>query len=142
MRLSITPDFAGLEIARDVWSEPFWQCGEQGEVRMPACLCCGTFRWPAGPFCPSCRTQEVEWRPAGQARIHTFTILPISGEATKVRMPTLVEFDEAPGVRLVSVLVDADPDAVAIGMPIVVDWLAASNGKVPVFRMEATGGRA
>lgn len=137
MRLSIMPDFAALEIARDVWSEPFWQWGEQGEVRMPACLSCGTFRWPAGPFCPECRTQPVEWKPAGQARIYTFTVLPIPREAGKVRMPTLVEFDDAPGVRLVSVLADADPEAVAIGMPVTAHWVTASNGKVPVFRMEA-----
>lgn len=142
MRLGITPDFAALEIARDVWSEPFWQWGDQDEVRMPACLSCGTFRWTAGPFCPECRTQPVEWRHPGQARIYTFTVLPIPGEATKVRMPTLVEFDGAPGVRLVSVLVDAAPDAVKIGMPVAIDWVAASNGKVPVFRMEVTGVRA
>ncbi len=109
---------------------------------MPACLSCGTFRWPAGPFCPVCRTQEVEWRPAGQARVYTFTILPVPGKETAVRMPTLVEFDDAPGVRLVSVLVSADPEATEIGMPVAVDWMSASNGKVPVFRMEATGDAA
>ncbi|MEE4451423.1 Zn-ribbon domain-containing OB-fold protein [Novosphingobium resinovorum] len=134
---SITPDFTALQIARDVWSEPFWAGAEDNAVRMPACSNCGTFRWPAGPFCPSCHTQGVEWRPAGQARIYSFTVLPVPGEGPpRVRIPALVEFADAPGVRLVSVLVDADPAAVAIGLPVSIDWIAASDGKVPVFRME------
>lgn len=40
----------------------------------------------------------------------------------------------APGVRLVSVLVDADPQAVAIGNPVNIEWRPATNGVVPVFR--------
>jgi hypothetical protein len=51
------------------------------------------------------------------------------------RIPVLAEFADAPGVRLVSVLVDADPEAVAIGAPLVPDWLPAANATVPVFRL-------
>lgn len=141
MTRSITPDFSTLDAVWDVWSQPFWEWGARGEVRMPSCTSCGKFRWPAGPFCPHCRTQEVDWLPAGQARVYSFTMLPVrSAEADappQYRIPALVEFDEAPGVRLVSVLVDADPRAVVIDMPVSVEWLAAANALVPVFR---TGG--
>jgi uncharacterized protein len=134
---SITPDFSALEIAMDSWSEPFWQSGAEGRVLMPRCTSCGTFRWPAGPFCPECRSQPVEWVPPGQARIYSFTILPAPGEdkdaPPRLRIPTLVEFDDAPGVRLVSVLVDAEPGQVAIGDPVVIAWQPAANGFVPVF---------
>jgi len=138
MMRSVTPDFSTLDVPQDQWSAPFWQWGAEGETRMPACTTCGTFRWPAGPFCPKCRHQELDWRPAGQARVYSFTILPVRGAdrsaPAQVRMPTLVEFEQAPGVRLVSVLVDADPTAVAIGMAVTVEWLPAANAVVPVFR--------
>jgi len=137
---TITPDFSTLEVAMDAWSEPFWQAGGEGRAVMPRCTSCGTFRWPAGPFCPQCRAQEVEWLPAGQARIYSFTLLPVPGPDKEVpphwRMPTLVEFDDAPGVRLVSVMVDAPVGKVAIGDPVTVDWLPAANAQVPVFRQQ------
>lgn len=140
---SINPDFSTMEIPWDSWSEPFWRAGEKGETRMPACTSCGTFRWPAGPFCPQCRQQEVEWREAGQGRIFSFTVLPERSadpdQPPAIRMPALVEFDEAPGVRLVSVLVEADPVAVAIGAAVNVEWVPAANTVAPVFRLAESG---
>ncbi|MBU6268836.1 MAG: OB-fold domain-containing protein [Sphingomonadales bacterium] len=137
-RISFCPDYAALEVAMDAWSEPFWQAGTEGRVVMPRCTACGTFRWPAGPFCPRCRAQPVEWVPPGQARVFSFTVLPVPGAdrdaPPRWRMPTLVEFADAPGVRLVSVLVDADVDAVAIGDAVAIDWQPAANASVPVFR--------
>lgn len=138
---SICPDYSGLEVAMDVWSEPFWQAGAEGKVLMPRCVACGTFRWPAGPFCPKCRAQPVDWVPPGQARIYSFTILPVPGPDKEApsqrRIPTLVEFDGAPGVRLVSVLIEAVPDEVAIGAPVAIEWRPAVNASVPVFRLAA-----
>ena len=138
--LSIRPDFSALEIPMDSWSEPFWQAGAQGRVVMPRCITCGTFRWPAGPFCPACHTQDVEWVDAGQARIYSFTVLPVRGADKEAppdyRVPTLVTFDNAPGVRLVSVLVDAPVDQVAIGAEVTVEWVKGANAVLPVFRLD------
>lgn len=135
---SICPDYSTLEIAMDAWSEPFWQAGAEGRVLMQKCSHCGTFRWPAGPFCPRCHEQGVEWVPPGQARIYSFTVVPVPGADKETppnwRMPTVVEFDEAPGVRLVSVLVGADPKTAAIGDPVEIAWRPAANGVVPVFQ--------
>jgi uncharacterized OB-fold protein len=136
---SMTPDFAGLEIPIDSWSQPFWDAASEHRMVMPRCGTCGTFRWPAGPFCPKCQSQAVEWVAPGQARIYSFTILPRPGTTAdappQFRIPALVEFDEAPGVRLVSVLVDAPVDTVEIDMPVEVDWISAANAIVPVFRL-------
>lgn len=137
--ISICPDFSALEIAMDVWSEPFWAAGEDGRTEMPRCAHCATFRWPAGPFCPACHEQGLEWLPAGQARIYSFTILSVPGAdkdaPPRRRIPAVVEFDDAPGVRLVSVLVDAPVENVAICAAVKVAWMPAANGVVPVFRL-------
>jgi uncharacterized OB-fold protein len=137
---SICPDFSALEIAMDSWSEPFWQAGAEGRLLMQKCSHCGTFRWPASAFCPQCRRQGVEWVPPGQARIYSYTVLPVRGADTDAppqwRIPALVEFEDAPGVRLVSVLAGADPQALRIGDPVEVEWHPAANGVVPVFRLK------
>jgi uncharacterized protein len=136
---SICPDFTALDVPMDVWSEPFWQAGAEGRVIMPKCTDCGTFRWPPGPFCPECHAQNVEWVPAGAARLFSFTILPVPGAdktaTPQSRIPALAEFANAPGVRLVSVLVDAPPGIVAIGDRLKVEWRPAANTLVPVFRL-------
>lgn len=126
----MTPDFTELDVPMDVHSEPFWQGTAEQRLTFPRCTTCGTFRWPAGPFCPSCHAQPVEWVPAGAASVYSFTVLP------QGRIPVLAEFADAPGVRLVTVLIDADPEHVAIGVPLVADWLPAANATIPVFRLE------
>jgi uncharacterized OB-fold protein len=135
---SITPDYSALEIPMDAWSEPFWTAGAEGRIVMPRCGECGTFRWPAGPFCASCQSQAIEWVEPGQARIYSYTILPVptgEGAPPRQRIPTLVAFDEAPGVRLVSALVDSPIDQVAIDASVEVHWLPAANAAVPVFKL-------
>lgn len=140
MTASITPDFAALDVPMDVHSAPFWQGTADHRLSFPSCTACGTFRWPAGPFCPKCHAQPVVWKPAGAASVYSFTILPVRGADESAppqhRIPVLAEFADAPGVRLVSVLIDADPAAVAIGAPLTPDWLPAANATVPVFRLE------
>jgi uncharacterized OB-fold protein len=137
--LSLSPDLSALEIPMDAWSQPFWDAAAARKLLMPRCGACGTFRWPAGPFCPECSSQEVEWVPPGQGRIFSFTILAMRGQSEdappRFRIPALVEFDDAPGVRLVSSLIDAPAEAVAIGALVSLDWLTAANATVPVFRL-------
>jgi uncharacterized OB-fold protein len=137
--LSICPDYSSLEVPSDSWSAPFWKAAAEGKLLMPRCTKCGTFRWPAGPFCHECHSQPVEWVPPGRGRIYSFTILPVPGpdkEAPpQIRIPALVEFDDAPGVRLVSVLVDASPKDVAISAPVEIEWRPAANATVPIFKL-------
>ena len=136
---SLCPDYSALEVPADVWSQPFWEATKIHKLLMPRCIACGTFRWPAGPFCHQCHSQEVEWVPPGQGRIYSFTILPVRGETEnappQIRIPALVEFENAPGVRLISVLVDAPPEKVKIGAKVTMDWRAAANATVPVFQL-------
>ncbi len=137
---SIIPDLSALQVPMDVWSEPYWHTAAEHRLVLPRCGACGTFRWPAGPFCPECRSQEVEWVAPGQGRLYSFTILPVAGAAPdarpQVRIPALVTFDDAPGVRLVSVLIDAAAEDVKIDALVEMDWLPAANATVPVFRMK------
>jgi hypothetical protein len=136
---SSCPDFSLLQVPTDAHSQPFWDSAAARKLLMPRCTQCGTFRWPAGPFCPQCRSQQVEWVPPGQGRIYSFTVLPMRGEVgnapQQFRIPALVEFEGAPGVRLVSSLVDAPIEQVDIGIRVDVDWLPAANTTVPVFRL-------
>jgi uncharacterized OB-fold protein len=141
MRTSICPDYSALDIPSDAWSQPFWEAAAESRLLMPRCVKCGTFRWPAGPFCHVCRTQPLEWVAPGQGRIYSYTIMPVpgvDGAVAQVRIAALVEFDDAPGVRLVSSLVGAAPAEVKIGALVQVGWRPAANARVPVFTLAAS----
>ena len=129
------PDIADLAIPKDRWTEPFWQATARGELTLPHCGACGTHRWPPGPFCPQCRSQEVEWGPAGPAVLYSYTVVrqPAPGGEVRVVAPGLVEFPEAGGVRIVAALVDTKLDAIAIGATLTLGWHRHGEDNVPVF---------
>ncbi|MFT4026483.1 MAG: zinc ribbon domain-containing protein [Novosphingobium sp.] len=137
--ISTSPDVSQLEIPMDQWTEPFWQAGSEGRLAFPRCGECGHFRWPSGPFCPSCQSQAVDWVDPGPGRIFSFTVMrepAADDEAATLQIPLLVEFPEANGIRLLAALVDAAADEVVIGAAVTPAWLAAANAAVPVFTLK------
>ena len=139
--ISITPDVSALEIPTDAWTQPFWDGTADERIVMPRCAACRTYRWPPGPFCPQCSTQEVVWTDAGPGQVYSYTV--IRGRATAeggqpgAVVPALIEFPEAGGVRLLAAIVDTAISAIAIGAPVRAGFSRAVNGKVPVFRITA-----
>lgn len=127
-----------VHITTDPSTEPFWAAAKKR--RLVACQCgeCGTFRMPPTPFCPQCRSTSVRWPELpGTATVFSFSVLhgfPGLPEITLVAV--VVDLDGAPGARLVTNIVDADPDAVEIGMPVTVDFHEISDEwLLPVFRL-------
>ncbi len=131
------PDISQFAIPMNAWTEPFWKAAANKELKLPRCGVCGTFRWPPGPFCPECRSQAVEWMSAGPARIYSYTVLrqkpARDGDAVRHIAPTLVEFPEAGGVRLMGALVDAPLDAITIGAVLEVRWVSVGDTHMPQF---------
>ena len=140
--LSQAPDIASIEIPIDRWTEPFWEAAANRELVLPRCGACGAHRWPPGPFCPECRSQAVDWVPAGPGRLYSYTVVrqPAAAADTpgRIVVPGLVEFPEAGGVRIMAAIVDCPIDALAIDAPLTLDWVRKGQTQVPVFAI-ATG---
>jgi uncharacterized OB-fold protein len=131
--LSSAPDISGLDVPSDQWTKPFWDATAAGEVMLPSCGNCHHFYWPPGPFCPKCQSQRVEWLPAGQGRIYSFTIMP--GQDQSFSVPALIEFPDCGGVRFVAAIVDTPRDKLRIGAEVKLGWSQAANARVPVFHV-------
>jgi uncharacterized protein len=134
MATTLPPE--SIRITTDPWTDPFWQAAKEDRLTACKCASCGTFRHPPSPFCPQCQSQAVEWPTlSGRGSVFSYSVVrgfPGLPEITMV--PVVVEFDDAPGVHLVSNLVDIDPADVAIGMAIDVDFITITDGwKLPVF---------
>lgn len=127
-----------IRITTDPWTEPFWQAAKDERLTAPRCGECGTFRMPPTPFCPACQGQNTQWPTlSGSGTIYSFALChksPFSDVSDFTYAPVIVELDDAPGIRLVSNLVGADPAAIHIGMAVRVKWnLILGGWKLPLF---------
>jgi hypothetical protein len=126
-----------IRITTDVWTEPYWQAAKEERLVAPRCASCGAFRFPPTPFCPECRSQEIDWVTlSGRGSVFSYSVVRgLLGQPDLLLVPVVVEFDDAPGIHLVSNVVGVDPADVRIGMALDVGFVEISGGwKLPVFR--------
>ncbi|HEX3842272.1 MAG TPA: OB-fold domain-containing protein [Acidimicrobiales bacterium] len=114
----------------------FWTGGEDGTLRFLRCQSCQQFVHPPVPVCPGCLGRELAPESvSGRATIHSFTVNVqewIPGSEPYVI--GLVSIDEQPDVRLITNLVDCDPDDIAIGAAVEVVFEHQEDVYFPLFR--------
>jgi uncharacterized protein len=112
--------------------EPFWQLLRAGQLSFPRCNDCDRFHWYPKSACPFCGSSRLRWSSvAGEGTLFSWTTVRHAfSDQYEEKIPyvvALVEFDDAPGVRLVSNLSGVDLDAVRIGMRVVPDFSDAKD---------------
>ena len=56
--------------AMDPYAEQFWAFTLAREMRLQQCSACGKFRWPPGPTCDRCLSDDFAWSPlSGTAKV-------------------------------------------------------------------------
>jgi len=101
----------------------FWDATAEGRLVLPRCTECQTLIWFPRPFCPNCASTSVEWVPAsGRGSVYSYTVnrrgvadLPAYRDAG-VYVLAYVELEEGP--RMMTNIVDCDPDSVRIGQKV------------------------
>jgi uncharacterized protein len=123
---------------------PDFEAGlERKTLLFPKCRACGGFHWYPMPRCPHCRSEEVEWTATtGTASIFTYTTVHHAFDHKwKSGIPytvALVEFSDAPGIRLVSQLVSDPANLPVVGS--VVEPVFDLAGKRPRVLFRITSG--
>lgn len=100
---------------------PFWEGARAGRVSFPHCEDCGRFHWYPMKRCPHCGGAQIRWRAVkGEGALYSYTIVRYAfSPEFRDKLPyvvALVEFPDAPGVRLITNLVNVPHDAIRIGM--------------------------
>jgi uncharacterized protein len=120
--------------------KPFWEATAEGRLLLPKCLECASLIWYPRPFCPSCASTRVEWiQASGRGTIYSFTVnrrgqadLAAYREAG-VYVLAYVELEEGP--RVMTNIVDCDPDSLSIGQQVEVVFHDTGQGTaLPRFR--------
>lgn len=121
----------------DTWTAPLWEAAARGEVTVPKCAQCGRFRMQPTPFCPNCQSQEVTWPVlSGRGRLYSYTCLKHPRAEGQFYCAAVIELDDAPGVRILSNVVEAEESELAVDMPLEVAFFQPLAGgyAIPMFR--------
>lgn len=129
----------------DLHTKEFWDYCARRELRFQQCLDCGAFRFPPLTGCPHCGSTRSTWKQvAGRARVFSQTtvahpaIASIAGDVPYAVV--VVEFDDAPGARLISNVLGTPPDRISIDMALDLVWDEPRAGVVlPRFRAAGAG---
>ncbi|CAM3959772.1 DNA-binding protein [Bordetella tumbae] len=118
-------------------NEAFFVAAAQGRLLYGRCRVCGRAHYYPRYSCPHCFSAEVDWVEAsGRGHIYTYTV---TGAASDRQVLAFVELEE--GVRMLSNIVDAAPEEVAVGALVQVAFGRAGSVRVPVFVLEQVGER-
>jgi uncharacterized protein len=122
----------------DLDTQPFWDGCQAERFLIPRCGACGTSRWPPGPMCPVCQSQETEWiESTGRGSVYSYVI------AVHPVHPVLVEqvpyavalIDLQEGVRVVGNVLGVAVDEVDIGLPVELFFEQVAGVNLPNFRV-------
>jgi uncharacterized OB-fold protein len=103
-------------------------------MQMQKCRDCGVVAFYPVYVCPECASRGLEWTPmSGKGSVHTFTVAEKSSfEVEGPMIVALIELDE--GAMMTSNIVNVDPAAVRIGMPVKVRYEPVSADiTLPLF---------
>jgi uncharacterized OB-fold protein len=124
----------------------FWQGGERGELVFWRCQDCEYYIHPPQAICPMCHSKNLATETvSGRATIASFSInyQPWMPGPELPYVVGIIEIVEQPSVRLTTNIVNIDPDAVRIGMPVRVTFEHHPDPEgdvwIPLFEPEQGG---
>lgn len=118
-------------------TEEFWAATLEGRLLLTHCNACDRPIWYPRPICPFCHSTDTSWVEAsGRGHIYSFSVVRRAagtwGEVTPYVL-AYVELEEGP--RVMTNIVEADPERVDIGDPVeVVFFQTGEDSALPRFR--------
>ncbi len=121
----------------DADTAEFWSRVRDGELALQQCKQCGRHQFYPRALCTACGYDELVWvRASGDGIVYSYTIARRAAHpAFASRVPyvvALIDLEEGP--RMLSNIVDVDPDEVRIGDRVTVRFDPVDDGVIlPMF---------
>lgn len=121
-------------------TQEFWDATARGVFLLKRCDDCGVVIWYPRFVCPDCHGTATSWFEAsGRGTVYSYTV-PRRGQGPwKDVAPFIVayvELDEGP--RVMTNLVEVEPEAVEVGMAVEVVWHDTGEGRA-LYRFRPAG---
>jgi len=122
----------------------FWDGAANGQLVIQSCNACGHLQHAPEPICANCLSFDLgSAAVSGKGTVYTFCIPtqafhPYFADKLPFVL-AVVELDEQPGLKMITNIVDIDPDSVRVGDRVEVTFRPLAEGFVlPVFRPAAS----
>ena len=117
--------------------QPFYDACAAGKLVLQHCQHCGHVLFYPRTHCDACQSDQLAWEDAsGAGTIASYTVVRRAVSADFEAPYVIALIDLAEGPRMMSQIIDADPDALAVGLSVKVDFAAWSEDiTLPVFRL-------
>ena len=115
----------------------FYDACPAGKLMLQRCQSCGHVLFYPRTHCDACQSEQLVWEDAsGAGTIASYTVVR-RGVSPDFEAPYVIALiDLAEGPRMMSQIIDADPDALEVGLSVRVDFAAWSEDiTLPVFRL-------
>ena len=111
-------------------SRPFWDAATRGKLLISKCNHCGKAYFYPRCICPFCASTDTTWTEAsGDGVIYSYSTMRRAPERFTLAYVTLKE-----GPKMLTNIVDCDPDKLYIGQKVCVVFKAATEGPpIPAF---------
>ena len=116
----------------DPYAQVFWEYTQHKEFRLQQCRECHKFRWPPGPLCDNCLSDQYDWAlMTGRGKVLSWTTFHRAyfPEYPAPHTSMVLELDKGPLV--VSYPVGIDAAQLHEGMVLTLHW---TDGGLPVRR--------
>ncbi len=118
-------------------TRPFWDALREGRLMIARCGACGKVHYFPRPMCPSCWSEDVSLvEVTGRGTLYTWSTVYVNDlPPFNTKVPYVAaQVDLEEGVRLTTMVVDAAPQDLEIGMKLQVVFEAISDDvTIPVF---------
>jgi uncharacterized protein len=130
-----------LESADHTKLHEFYSRLAAGRLATTRCAGCQRLAWPPRAFCGECSADRFDWvELSGEGTVHAFTVQE-TGLPAGFQAPRVFAIVKVDGLRVFTILVDADPAQVAVGRAVrlsplrVADDPSGSARWLPAFRL-------
>jgi uncharacterized protein len=128
----------------DAESSFYWEGARHGTLLVQRCTACGFYLHPPGVACPRCLSETLQPVPAGgRGTVYAFTVAHQAFDPSFADdLPyilALVELEEQSGLRILTNIVDVEPNDITSGTPVEVTFEPRGERWIPQFRPEGQG---
>jgi uncharacterized OB-fold protein len=105
------------------FNAPFWEGTRNHELRIQECQACSHRQFPPKSSCEECMKRDFNWvKCSGKGKVYSFAMISqvvMNSLAFQREIPyVLASIDLEEGVRIISQVVDSNPDQAKIGMDV------------------------
>lgn len=123
--------------APDDSTRPYWEAARDERLVMQRCDACGSMQYPPDLVCNNCQSADRHFEEvSGRGTVYSHAVYTRSFSAgfEAPYVLALVDLEDHPELRMLTNIVETDPEKVEIGMPVEVVFESRGEWKIPQFR--------